>query len=102
MHPREPPAGRGIRAPGRPARDDHPSRRALDSLGFFPTEGSGGAPDRSTQARGGANGPRTMPGLGRKPIQTLKRTEPASLDEPRWTPLPNVLRLSCGANRRSE
>ena len=62
---------------------------------FSATERRGGAPDRSTQARGGANSSRTITAPGREPIQTLKRAEPSSLEEPGWTPLPNVLRLSC-------
>ena len=67
-------------------------------LPSFPaTERRGGAPDRSTQARGGANSSRTITGPGREPIQTLKQAVLSSLEEPGWTPLPNVLRLSCGA-----
>ena len=46
------------------------------------TEPRGGAPDWSSWARGGANSLRTVAGLCREPIQTLKRTVLTSLEEP--------------------
>ena len=97
--------------PGRPAGSDHPARVGMpasdDRSCHLPGSPSFPRPNREAgrrpehQGAGRSEDPHTITGSRREPIQTLKRAELPWLSEPGWMPLPNVLRLSCGAKSRS-
>ena len=97
---------------GRPAGSDHPTRRRIPASDAWTchildhlllcarTARRGARPEYPSAGR--SEDPHTITRLGREPIQTHDRAVLSRLEEPGWTPLPNVLRLSCGAKSRSE
>ena len=99
--PTGPPALRGIEVPGRPARDDHPDPQPWIALVLsgpeVPAGRPTGVPRRGTEQIARS---RWLAGAG-SPLRPSSKPSLTARTEPGWTPLPNVLRLSCGANRRS-